>query len=85
MFIYTRQSTGRLFLLSVPQNIERIKMIGGSITNLFTETKVSTLDELLRWHWDGRGRGDSHLQWAGLVKSHVETADSAHIYTWLTF
>ena len=63
MFIYTRQSTGRLFLLSVPQNSEGIKMVGRLITNFFTETTVSTLDtlvqrqmaELLRWHCGGGG------------------------------
>ena len=82
---------GETFLAvsSTKINNEGIKMIGRSITNFFTETTVSTLDELYRGKWQNcfagtAVEGDSHLQWAGLVlKSHVDTADSAHIYTWL--
>ena len=62
-------------------------MIGRSIINLFTETEVSTLDELYIGKWQNcfagiAVEGDSHLQWAGLVSRmyiHVESADSAHI------
>ena len=66
---------GRLFLLSVPQNNERIKLFGRPITNFFTETTVPTLDELHRGKWQNcfagtAVEGDSHLQWAGLV-SHM--------------
>ena len=47
-------------------------MIGRSIINLFTETEVSTLDELYRGNcFAGTTvEGDSHLQWAGL-ESHM--------------
>ena len=68
---------GETFLAvsSTKINNEGIKMIGRSITNFFTETTVSTLDELYRGKWQNcfagtAVEGDSHLQWAGLV-SHM--------------
>jgi hypothetical protein len=63
-------------------------MFGRSITNLFTETGGSTLDELyrgqttklLRWHCCGRGGEIPHLQWAGLV-SHMQKRLTQHLIT----
>ena len=78
---------GETFLAvsSTKINNEGIKMIGRSITNFFTETTVSKLDELYRGKWQNcfagtAVEGDSHLQWAGLV-SHMYTLLTQHIFT----
>ena len=77
-------------MASVRQNNERIKAIDRSITNLSTETEIFMLDELyrgneklLRWHRGIGQRGDSPSTVGGAFMSHVDAADSAHIYTWL--